>query len=202
MKDRKLTKQSPIRPSFLAYSNRFQRACALESHIERDYFNWLHFENTATDVQTQPFSIHYQHGKSRRRYTPDFLVVEDDQQYVDEIKAYKHTLSEAFQAKKRRLTHLFGKDGRIFRVITERDLRIGHRAQNLRFLQPALRRPAPVDGMKQLMNRCPVQAVRLAELQHKLPSFGLEPCFLRRAIAHKLIRCDLTQPWPCLELSW
>lgn len=198
MKNRKLVKQSPVRSSYLAYSHRFQRACALESTIERDYFNLLHFENTSSNVQTQPFSIYYHHNQKRLRYTPDFLV----DQYIDEVKLFKKTLTKDFIKKKCRLEQVFAKQVRVFRVITERDLRIGQRAQNLRYLQPALSRSAPTDEMKRLIQLYPTGNVRLDELQAELTSLAFDPSFIRRAIAHKLIGCDLTQCWATLQLSW
>lgn len=201
-KSRRVVKQSPVRGTHYVYSEHFNVVAALESELELDYFNLLNFERKATSIQIQPTSIFYMVANKQRRYTPDFQVVEDGVCYVDEIKYESDTHSFEFQRKAYRLSVLFEQQHKVFRVVTEKDIRIGERAKNLRYLSPALRLPPPLDEFTRFCASTNTHEMPLAELQQCLKPLGIKPCFTRRAIAHQLLRCDLTQPWPSLIVSW
>lgn len=150
-KPRRVVKQSPVRGTQYVYSGHFQTVAALESELELDYYNLLNFERKAEHILIQPPSVYYIVGGKKRRYTPDFESIEDGCCYVDEVKYAVDTLSPEFQQKVHRLTVFFRNQGKIFRVITENDIRVGDRAKNLRYLSPALRLPPPIDDFNRLL---------------------------------------------------
>jgi hypothetical protein len=202
MKQRELAKQSPIRSSYLSYSAHYDRVFAVESTLELDYLNLVRFERKADRVESQPFSIQYHLRKRPRRYTPDFLVVEGGIEYVDEIKTAKAANQPEFCHKASKLTRYFAERGQVFRVLTENDIRLGHRARNIRFLVPVLDSPPPIKEFEALLNATSARNASMSGLREYLSYLDIEPSFIRRAIAHRLISCDLTKPWSELELHW
>lgn len=201
-KSRRVVKQSPVRATQYVYSEHFQTVAALESELELDYYNLLNFQRKAEYIQIQPPSIFYTVGGKKRRYTPDFELIEDGNFYVDEVKYVADTLSPEFQRKAYRLSAFFRAQGKIFRVITENDIRVGKRAKNLQYLSPALRLPPPLDDFNRLCNSIQERQLPLIELQKLLVPLGIDASFPRRAIAHQLLKCDLTQAWPSLHVRW
>ncbi|WP_278350578.1 TnsA endonuclease N-terminal domain-containing protein [Marinobacter nauticus] len=202
MKQRELAKQSPIRSSYLSYSARYNRVFAVESTLELDYLNLVRFERKADRVESQPFSIQYHLARRPRRYTPDFLVVENGIEYVDEIKTVKAANQPEFCEKASKLTRYFAERDQVFRVLTEDDIRIGHRAQNIRFLVPVLDTPPPDADFETFVNATESRSASMTELSELLRRLNVSPLFIRCAIAHRFLRCDLTKPWAALELSW
>jgi len=203
MKARKVSKQSYVRSTYHVYSSFTRRVSALESKLEQDYFNLLNFERDALFV-AQPESVEYKHGAHIRRYTPDFEVTKQDGPiFVDEVKFVEDTLPDDFQEKCYLLTRFFAREDKVFRVMTEQQIRVGEREQNLRFLQPALRSDPPHDEFLAFIQKLSIRKATIADIASLLQEQGLRPCLIRRAVAHRLFRCDLTQPWgPGLQLSW
>ncbi|WP_303293814.1 TnsA endonuclease N-terminal domain-containing protein [Marinobacter sp. ST-43] len=202
MQQRELVKQSPIRSSYLSYSAHYGRVYALESTLELDYLNLIRFEKTADSVESQPFSIQFQLGGRPRRYTPDFLVHERGVEYVDEVKTRSAANKPEFRLKAEELTRFFRNRGQIFRVLTEDDIRPGHRAQNLRFLTPVLDLPSPIDEFETLLNATDRRSGSMTEFRGLLDDLTIDHSFIRRAVAHHLLQCDLTKPWSQLDLTW
>lgn len=202
MQQRELVKQSPIRSSYLSHSAHYGRVYAVESTLELDYLNLIRFEKTAESVESQPFSIRFHLAGRPRRYTPDFLVIENGVEYVDEIKTRNAANNPEFCQKAQKLSGFFRERGRVFRVLTEDDIRPGHRAQNIRFLAPVLDAPVPWDEYQTLLNATDKRSASMPELLKLLASVAITPSFVRRAVAHHLLQCDLTKPWSQLDFTW
>jgi hypothetical protein len=202
MQQRELVKQSPIRSSYLSHSAHYGRVYAVESKLELDYLNLIRFEKTAESVESQPFSIRFHLVGRPRRYTPDFLVVEQGVEYVDEVKPRSAANKPEFCQKAQKLNVFFRERGQVFRVLTEDDIRPGHRAQNIRFLAPVLDAPAPLDEYETLLNATDKRSASMPELQKLIESLAIAPSFIRRAVAHHLLQCDLMKPWPQLGFTW
>lgn len=202
MQQRELVKQSPIRSSYLSHSAHYGRVYAVESTLELDYLNLIRFEKTAESVESQPFSIRFHLAGRPRRYTPDFLVIENGVEYVDEIKTRNAANNPEFCHKAQELSGIFRTRGQVFRVLTEDDIRPGHRAQNIRFLAPVLDAPAPESEYQTLLNATDKRSASMPELLKLLASLAITPSFVRRAVAHHLLQCDLTKPWPQLDFTW
>jgi hypothetical protein len=203
-KSRRVAKQSPVRGTYYVYSDYTDQVAALESEIEVDYFNLLNFERTASTFIAQPGSEYYQTPGGKRCYSPDFRVVRDGVTYVVEIKDIREIRRNNKLADKFRiLKKYFSQRGQVFVVLTDVDIRIGERHHNLNYLNPVLRHPPPIPEMEELRKALPqLSTSHIFELQDRLRDLGLNPGLCRRAIAHKLMHCDLTQPWDSLQLSW
>jgi len=202
MQQRELVKQSPIRSSYLSHSAHYGRVYAVESTLELDYLNLIRFEKTAESVESQPFSIQFHLAGRPRRYTPDFLVIENGVEYVDEIKTRSAANNPEFCHKAQKLSGIFRAQGQVFRVLTEDDIRPGHRAQNIRYLAPVLDAPAPESEYQTLLNATDKRSASMPELLKLLASLAITPSFVRRAVAHHLLQCDLTKPWSQLDFTW
>ncbi|MGF2734487.1 Tn7 transposase TnsA N-terminal domain-containing protein [Marinobacter sp. DUT-1] len=202
MQQRELVKQSPIRSSYLTHSAHFGRVFAVESTLELDYLNLLRFEKTAESVVSQPFSVRFHLAGRPRRYTPDFLVVEQGVEYVVEVKTRSAVSNPVFCHKAQKLSVFFRERGQVFRVLTEDDIRPGHRAQNIRFLVPVLDTPAPLGEFQALLNATEKRSASMSELQSLLGVLDIDCSFIRRAVAHQLLQCDLTGPWVDLDFIW
>ena len=117
-----------------------------ESALERDFVTLTSFTHPAASITSQPVTISFEDGLTRRRYTPDFLVEYADQpRELVEVK-YQADLREGW----RRLAPAFTaarawaqERGATFRIATEIDIR-GPRLMNARRLLPL--RHAPVDA--------------------------------------------------------
>ncbi|WP_417227902.1 TnsA endonuclease N-terminal domain-containing protein [Amphritea sp.] len=202
MKDRKVGKQSYVKSTHYGFSELTQCAHALESQLEVDYFNLLNFERSAIGFNAQPFSIYYTINGKERRYTPDFEVEMVEAVYVDEIKYVEDTLEPAFIDKVYVLTEYFKKKNKTFRVITETDIRLGERAENLRYLQRAVQQVPPTQEILGFLDSLSYQECTVSEFQQALQQAGQDPNLCGRAVAHKLINADLTQKWTDIVLSW
>ncbi|WP_421866488.1 TnsA endonuclease N-terminal domain-containing protein [Marinobacter adhaerens] len=202
MQQRQLVKQSPIRSSYMAYSRHYGRVYAVESTLELDYLNLIRFKKTAESVESQPFSIQFHLEGRPRRYTPDFLIVEQGVQYVDEVKTRKAATRPEFLRKAEKLNRFFGKRGLSFRVLTEDDIRPGNQAQNLRFLMPVLDTPPPISEFESLLDATDVRTASMQVMNKLLNDLRLDISFIRRAVAHQLLQCDLTKPWSEMQFTW
>ena len=202
MQQRELVKQSPIRSSYLTHSAHFGRVFAVESTLELDYLNLLRFEKTAESVASQPFSVRFHLAGRPRRYTPDFLVVEQGVEYVVEVKTRSAANKPEFYQKAQKLSGFFKERGQVFRVLTEDDIRPGNRAQNIRFLTPVLDAPAPLGEYQALLNATDKRSASMPELHKLIEALAMDPSFIRRAVAHQLLQCDLTKHWAHLDFIW
>ena len=202
MQQRQLVKQSPIRSSYMAYSRHYGRVYAVESTLELDYLNLTLFQRAAESVESQPSSIQFHLDGRPRRYTPDFLVVEGGVRYVVEVKTRSATNKPEFQRKAIKLKGFFRERGEVFRVLTEDDIRPGNQARNLRFLMPVLDTPPPISEFESLLDATDVRTASMQVMNKLLNDLRLDISFIRRAVAHQLLQCDLTKPWSEMQFTW
>ena len=201
-KPRHLFKQSPVRSMHFAYSNRMGCSIAVESQLELDYFFWLEYEGFADYYEAQPHTFEYlMHGK-KRRYTADFIVINDTSIQAIEVKYKKETDNPLFKLKTRVLTEELGKHGIKFVVVTDEQIRVGQRAQNIRMLMSKLTLPSPLDEFQHLESAIPNGHMTVTQLIDLLPELKIDTSFIAKAVAHKLIRADLTLSWPQVILNW
>lgn len=197
-------KQSPVRQTTHAYSHRYRCSAILESDLELDYFHWRCFEGEFTQFQMQPAPLFYEDEMGKEhRFTADAELIElDGTHYIDEVKYTADAIKPHIHDKHARVDALYRDDDKVFRVITDHDIRVGERADNLRILAPTWAWPAPVEEVQQLTHALPYHDAPIRDLFKTSQYLGLAPCLLRRAIGHRLITCDITQPWDQLHLHW
>ena len=169
-----------------------------ESALERDFVTLTSFTHPAASITSQPVTISFEDGLTRRRYTPDFLVEYADQpRELVEVK-YQADLREGW----RRLAPAFTaarawaqERGATFRIATEIDIR-GPRLMNAKRLLPL--RAAPVgytDGdagtdSKHMHCKDPPSALCSARCRYR----ALALATLWKLIARGALHADLSVP--------
>lgn len=204
MKNRKQAKQKFYGKTTMAYSHQYQSAAVLESELEADFFNWVNFEGCYDHFEMQPDSIFYYHNNKRLRYTADALLTitsQKSQHIYIEIKYKREAEKPELIEKFKRLKKYFNENGCIFVVLTEEDIRVGERANNLNYLHPALAYSAPVEELNDLLSHTTKKTMSHDEFVTLQTKCNAKSCLLRRAVAHRLLLCDLTLPFEKLILS-
>lgn len=132
-------------------------AITFESSLERDFAALNLFDPGIASVEEQPVRIEYMEGGTRRRYTPDFLVLYRDPAKPALLAEVK--FQEEMEAKRKHLAARFAAAGEFaiqkgwrFQVITENEIRTP-RLENARFLLPYRLRPVDA-GRCARLNRC------------------------------------------------
>jgi hypothetical protein len=125
-------------------SLKMKRMIAFESSIERDCIFLLDFEADIEWFEEQPLVIEYTHAGKRLNYTPDFHVVRNGLHLLLENKPAARIGTDEnmrkFAAAREWCTAHFWQ----FRVVTDQQLRAGHRLANVKLLtQHARHIPAP-----------------------------------------------------------
>ena len=126
-------------------SLKMQRMIAFESLLERDLIYLLDYDTAVTWFEEQPLTIEYQHEGKLRHYTPDFHLVEREQHVLVECKP-EHFINTADNSRKFAAARTWCQaDDWQFRIVTDADVRAGHRLQNIQLLTGYARhRIAPV----------------------------------------------------------
>jgi hypothetical protein len=110
------------------------RMVGYQSLIERDFIYLLDFDATVTMYAEQPLSLYYKDGSKQRRYTPDFSFSYNDQTYLIECKHHAFTQPEENQVKWAAAKQWCHENGARFIVVTEVEIRGGHRLENVKLL--------------------------------------------------------------------
>ena len=206
MKARTQAKQSFVRNTRIGFSNTHRKAAIFDSDLERDYFEWKRFELPAdSGFMMQPEHTEYRDFNGNlQRYTPDGAYHEGIFNYKDEIK-YVENANEPENIIKHGLLKLHYKaknKNNVFRVVTEVDIRVGHRVNNIRQLHPSTLHEPPQALFNQLVHGLKWKHLTIRSLQENANKKKLPIWLVKRCIAHKLFECDLTQDWSSLVLSW
>jgi hypothetical protein len=203
-KPRIQAKQSFSRNTSVGYLKKLNRAFIFESELELDHMRLEAFElEDGEDFEMQPEPlIHLCNGKLVN-YTPDSeKSYKVGRNTVREIKYAKDANTEENKEKFKFLKEQYDAIGKNFEVLTEHDIRIGHRPENLAQLYPSLIHSSPINEFKALTVNITPKTKTLSQMHRIADSRGIPRVFVKRSIAHKLFRCDLTQPWSSLVLSW
>jgi hypothetical protein len=201
---RQQAKQSPVRNTSFSLSPNHNSVGVLESSLEKDYFLWRRYElGEETLLEMQPPKIQYDNAKGKpTTYTADGAIIENEIYYIDEVKYLEESLTEENQIKFKILEKLFAKKSKVFRVVTEVDIRVGHRMDNIKQLYPSKLHPAPVQQFETLIKGIRFKHLYMKDAialnkKRKLPFW-----VIRRSIAHGLFQTDITKHMSALELTW
>ena len=110
------------------------RMVAFESLIERDFIYLLDFESDVAWFAEQPLTIPYQHQDKILNYTPDFHIIRDSQNILVECKPWKLTDKDDNQRKFAAAQAWCAVRGWAFQVVSDEQLRRGHRVRNVKLL--------------------------------------------------------------------
>ncbi len=124
------------------------RMVAFESLIEQDYLYVLDFEAAVTAFEEQPLTIEYIREGNRHTYTPDFLVKREDACTLVECKPASLIYKEENQIKFAVAKEWCLSKNWSFVVITDQDLRSGHRLANIKLLTQYARLGITPETMK------------------------------------------------------
>ncbi len=202
-KKRTQAKQSFVRNTAVGYSKKHGVACILESRLEIDYMRRKAFDLTSEQsfkMQPSPY-VHMCNGR-QVNYTPDGTEIDGDHVYIDEVKHFKDTQTVDFKNKCNFLTDQYIKEGKIFRVYTEKELRPGYKADNIAQIYPSLNHPVPYIEFCNLTEDLPYNSCSIKEMNEIADTKNIDRVFVKRAIAHKLFQCDLHVKWSQLVLTW
>jgi hypothetical protein len=120
------------------------RMICFESTVERDYVYTLDFEANVLSFDEQPLTIEYQHDGKSLHYTPDFhIVYTDHRNALAECKPSSLVESDDNQRKFKAARAWCAERGWDLRVITDTQLRAGHRLQNIKSLTGYARHRLP-----------------------------------------------------------
>lgn len=105
------------------------------SLIERDICYWIDFDPATLAFESQPLQIKYAYAGKSRIYTPDYRVsYQDRPPEIVEGKPAKKISDPDNQMKFAAAREWCAANQHTFRVITDEDLRTGHRLRNIKFL--------------------------------------------------------------------
>ena len=134
-----------------------------ESALERDFVTLMSWRDAEAAISSQPVTIQFDHDGASRRYTPDFLVRWSsggaelvEIKYRSDLRAQWPRLRPAFVAAR----SWAGEHGAMFRIVTERAVRIPELELAKRLLPL---RTAPIDA---------ALADRAVAAARDRPSFG------------------------------
>lgn len=113
---------------------------AFESSLERDWLLALDFDPRVQAIQVQPFSLHYEHRGTTRRYTPDvradYRLESGMATVVYEVKPSEELRLNwsAYRPRFKAAVHYCRDHGWRFKLVTERHIRTAL-LDNARFLR-------------------------------------------------------------------
>jgi hypothetical protein len=135
---------------------------AFESTIERDCIYCLEFDPLVHSYEEQPLVITYPYRERLTTYTPDFLAQYRDRQRLLECKSeaqVDHPDNQRKFVAGRQWSHEHRCE---YIVVTERDLRTGHRLANIKLLTRFARHPAPRDRLTRTLAMVTSQSTGLS----------------------------------------
>jgi len=203
-KQRIQAKQSPIRSTSFSFSAVHGCVGILESGLEKDYNLWRRYSlGDDAHFEMQPTTIGYENAKGKKtKYTPDGAYSENGIDYIEEVKYLEESLTKENQLKFEILTKAFADKKKTFRVITEVDIRVGHRIDNIKQLYPAKLHPAPLAEFYQLIKGKTFRYLSFKDATALCKKRKLPIWLIKRSIAHGLFQTDLTKHMYELELTW
>jgi len=197
-------KQSAVRNTSFSFSPNHSSVGILQSGLEKDYFLWRRYElGDETYLEMQPPKIKYDNAAGKPTiYTADGAIIENEIYYIDEVKYLEESLTEENKLKFEILEKLFAKQSKVFRVVTEVDIRVGHRIDNIKQLYPAKRHPAPIAEFTKLTSGRRFRHLTMKEAIKLCKKRKLPLWVIKRSIAHGLFQTDITKHMSELELTW
>jgi hypothetical protein len=122
-----------------------------ESRLEREQIYLMEYDLEVVYYEEQPLLIEYLWEDSRYKYYPDFKVVTaGGQQLLLECKAAEFVNTDKNRRKIAAGRRWCARRGWEFRLITERETRVGFRLENVMFLWQFARHRIPLETKAQI----------------------------------------------------
>ena len=154
------------------------RMVRCESRLEGDYAELLDFDPAVTWFEEQPFTIQYIHGDRQFRYTGDFATVEAGRRFLIECKPTCAVDRDDNQRRCAAARAWCADHGYSFRLVTDADIRRGHRLANVKRLRPYARHlpdPRALGRALAALDAAPAGALTLAALATGIAAAGGQP---------------------------
>lgn len=166
-----------------------------ESQIERDFIYLLEFDREVISYREQPERIAYSRDGQSRSYTPDFLVRRPDGEQIVEVKPEEKLCKEENILLFQSVAPLIKAQGREFLVITDKQVRVQPRLDNIKLLWRYARTPITpqhhIACARMLFRR---KQVSLAEAVSFLESCGFTRDVVYALVFHGVLATDIMQP--------
>jgi hypothetical protein len=175
MLTRKLDKTSRVKPTIAFYSRKNRSMMLCESRLEADALLQLEFNDNVLRYVTQPCSVTYHNHDTPRRYTPDVLVAYRDGTYrFLEIKPYSKAEKDKFTAKLLTLQSYFLEEiGHPLELVTDKEIRVGKSAVNLRLLYRFLDVSIDEETTKQVIQEAKaLNKITVANVENLFANYG------------------------------
>jgi hypothetical protein len=193
---KKILRQSAVRETWLCSSSLHNSSCISESKLELDYFFSMLFDEGLLDILSQPQTF------KEIRYTPDFYLRYSDKIFFIEVKYFKATQTDDFKNKTEIREAFFEGMGAEYKVVTERTIRASNLPMNSRIIIAGLKHPKPIAEFERIKKMIPHCNMSISKLTQLLLKKKCKPCFIRRALAHRVISVDLTPRWSEIQINW
>ncbi len=105
-----------------------------ESQLERDYLYLLEIDPEVLSYDTQPLKIEYFLDGKIHKYTPDIRVVRPNRKQIIEVKSEEKAKKEEYVELFRTVGPICRREGYDFIVVTDKDIRIQPRLNNVKFI--------------------------------------------------------------------
>lgn len=166
-----------------------------ESALERDFVTLTSFTDPNCSITSQPVTIHYFDGSTRRRYTPDFLVTGAHRRsqlieikYAQDLRRNQERLEPAFAAARAWASERCG----TFRVVTELEIR-GPHLTNAQRLLPLRHVPLDPERSARVLAATRLQqSPTIGSVLAAVPGDNISLSTLWRLIARGTLRADLS----------
>lgn len=114
-----------------------------ESQIERDYIYLLEFDTQVISYAEQPLKVSYRFNTKIHHYTPDFLKHSCNKKQIIEVKPKKKLLEIKIIEMLHIVAQLLENEGYEFLVVTDEQIRIQPKLNNIKLLWKYARKPLP-----------------------------------------------------------
>lgn len=151
-------------------SVKMRRNIQFESTIELDYCYILDYDKNVLSFEEQPLVIEGEIAGKRRKYTPDFRVQHQKQKdIIVECKPFNMIDVKGNQQQFEIGRKWCEQEGLEYKIITDKELRTGHKLANIKVLWRFARQPVTADAKAYvfgLLNTA-IQPLTIAELASK-----------------------------------
>jgi hypothetical protein len=86
-------------------------------------------------------------------------------------------------------------------VLTAHDIRVGERSEKFKMLKPCLKHQPPVKALEALLSNVKQSQLSLVELFDIADKQKIDRGVIKNAVAHQLLRADLTVAWKDLVFT-
>jgi hypothetical protein len=183
-------------------STKMKRMIAFESLLERDFVYLLDFDPLVTWFEEQPVRIEYVHEEKHLHYTPDFLLVEKQQQSVlVECKPERFVDTDENRRKFTIARKWCQERNWQFRIVTEQEIRVGYRLQNVKLLTQYARQRTDPRIRSQILTYLHNNgsSATLKEIAQSLCS--IPPDSVTVHVLHMAYHHEIALPIDCLPIS-